>query len=97
MEIGLVILIQLYRHLVKQTLNVFDIVVVFQLRINLSASDDHVELVQLQSKELSDLVSQVAKSLEVTYLQLPLSFVVHIKTVNYRNDLGFDVVESRSD
>jgi hypothetical protein len=60
MEIGLVILIQLYRHLVEQTLDVFDIVVVFQLRINLSASDDHVELVQLQSKELSDLVSQVA-------------------------------------
>jgi hypothetical protein len=60
MEIGLVILIQLYRHLVEQTLDVFDIVVVFQLRINLRASDDHVELVQLQSKELSDLVSQVA-------------------------------------
>lgn len=55
-KIGFVIFITLYLNLVEQTLDVFDVVVVFQLRINLSVSDDHVELVELQSKELSNLV-----------------------------------------
>lgn len=55
-KIGFVIFITLYLNLVEQTLDVFDVVVVFQLRINLCVSDDHVELVELQSKELSNLV-----------------------------------------
>jgi hypothetical protein len=56
-----------------------------------------MKLVQLQSKKLRDLVPQIAQGLEIGYLQLPLYFVVHVKAIDYRYDLRFDIIESLSD
>lgn len=73
-----IVLVKLDCDLLEESLDVFDVSVVFGVCIDCIVSDDHDELVDLQTEHLRDLAAYVAKRLEVRNLDLLLGLVIHV-------------------
>lgn len=60
MQSWAVVFVEFYGHLLNETLDVFNVRVVFSISVNLVASNDHQEFVDLKTKRLCYLVPNVA-------------------------------------
>lgn len=77
-QLTAVVLVKLDCDLLEESLDVFYVGVIFGVCINRVVSDDHDELVDLQTEHLRDLAAYVAKRLEVRNLDLFLGLVIHV-------------------
>lgn len=96
-QLTAVVLVKLDCDLLEESLDVFDVGVVFGVCINRVVSDDHDELVDLQTEHLRDLAAYVAKRLEVRNLDLLLGLVFHVQAVDDGDGLRFHVIEPLRD
>jgi hypothetical protein len=60
MQSWVVVFVEFYGHLANETLDVLNVRIIFSFSVNLVASNDHQELVDLKTKSLSYLVPHVA-------------------------------------
>ena len=60
MQSWVVVFVLFYGHLANETLDVFNVRIIFSISVDLVASNDHQELVDLKTKSLSYLVPHVA-------------------------------------
>lgn len=96
-QLTAVVLVKLDCDLLEESLDVFDVSVVFCVCINRVVSDDHDELVDLQTEHLRDLAAYVAKRLEVRNLDLLLGLVFHVQAVDDGDGLRLHVIEPLRD
>ena len=60
MQSWVVVFVLFYGHLANETLDVLNVRIIFSISVDLVASNDHQELVDLKTKSLSYLVPHVA-------------------------------------
>ena len=60
MQSWVVVFVLFYGNLANETLDVLNVRIIFSFSVNLVASNDHQELVDLKTKSLSYLVPHVA-------------------------------------
>lgn len=97
MKCAAVVFVCLDCYLIEHALDVFDVSVVLNISINLVASDDHMEFIDLKSEDCRNLLPDEAKGLEEGHLDLLDCLAFHVHAVVHRYRLRLEIVEACSD